>query len=255
MNNKISIHFIAITFVTMLIGWGTLLACSRFGITLGSSAWWLYIPFMLGGWSPTIASYIVLKKHKYITGFKEWLKNIFQIKIRPTFYIFTIAMVALFYVTQILLSDAVETKPFYIFFVMLPVMLFGGGMEEAGWRYILQPELDKKYGFILSSVMTAAFWSIWHLPLFYIPGVGQYGTNFCMFAVGILGMSFSFGAIRKITGSVFLAVLAHTMTNAGYEVFIFPRIWAGTIVMAIALIIASTIAVSVHIKKLKSRIE
>ncbi|MDR1220404.1 MAG: CPBP family intramembrane metalloprotease [Treponema sp.] len=44
-------------------------------------------------------------------------------------------------------------------------------LEEAGWRYILQPELDKKYGFIISAIIVAPIWAIWRLPLFFIPGV------------------------------------------------------------------------------------
>jgi len=73
-----------------------------------------------------------------------------------------------------------------------------------------------------------------------------------MFAVGVLDMSFSFGAIRKITGSVFLAVLAHTMTNAGYEVFILSFTWKGTIITALTLITVSIITVFINSRKQKS---
>lgn len=38
--------------------------------------------------------------------------------------------------------------PFYTFFLSLPGGLIIGGMEEAGWMYVLQPELDKSF-FIL----------------------------------------------------------------------------------------------------------
>jgi len=237
----------------MITGWGTLVVCSHFGISLSLSAWWLYIPFMLGGLSPTISSYVILKKHKQVSGFKEWLKNIFLIKVRPIYYAFTIAMVTLYYIVLVFFSDIVEIHPFYMFFAMLPVMLVGGGMEEAGWRYILQPGLDKKYGFILSSIITAIIWFAWHIPLFYIPGTGQAESmDIWMFAVGVLGMSFSFGAIRKITGSVFLAVLAHSMTNAGYEVFILSFTWKGAIITTLTLIAVSIISVFINNRKLKS---
>jgi len=239
----------------MIIGWGTLLVCSHFGISLSQSAWWLYIPFMLGGLSPTISSYVVLKKHKQVSGFKEWLKNIFLIKVRPVYYIFTIAMVALYFIVLVFFSDIVEINPFYMFFTMLPVMLVGGGMEEAGWRYILQPGLDKKLGFILSSMITAIIWFAWHIPLFFIPGTGQAeNMDIWMFAIVVLGMSFSFGAIRKITGSVFLAVLAHTMTNAGYVVFNLSFTWKGTIITALTLITVSIGSVLFHNKKQKSSV-
>ena len=44
------------------------------------------------------------------------------------------------------------TLPFYMLFLSLPGNLFIGGLEEAGWTYVLQPRLDKKYDFIISSI-------------------------------------------------------------------------------------------------------
>lgn len=38
--------------------------------------------------------------------------------------------------------------PIYAIVFMIPMMLLGGGLEEAGWRYILQPELEKKYNLL-----------------------------------------------------------------------------------------------------------
>jgi len=91
--------------------------------------------------------------------------------------------------------------------------------------------------------------------LFYIPGTGQAESiDIWMFAVGVLGMSFSFGAIRKITGSVFLAVLAHTMTNAGYEVFNLSFTWKGAIITTLTLVAVSIISVLFHNKKQKSSV-
>jgi len=35
----------------------------------------------------------------------------------------------------------------YMFFLSLPGNLIIGGLEEAGWMYVLQPRLDKKMAF------------------------------------------------------------------------------------------------------------
>lgn len=37
--------------------------------------------------------------------------------------------------------------PMYMFFLSLPGNLIIGGLEEAGWMYVLQPRLDKKMAF------------------------------------------------------------------------------------------------------------
>ena len=47
-----------------------------------------------------------------------------------------------------------KKAPAYMVFWMFYAMLFGGGLEEAGWRYITFPELDKKFGFVISSFVT-----------------------------------------------------------------------------------------------------
>lgn len=41
---------------------------------------------------------------------------------------------------------------------MIPMMFVGGGLEEAGWRYILQPELEKKYSFTVSTIIVSIIW-------------------------------------------------------------------------------------------------
>ncbi|MGV8981848.1 CPBP family glutamic-type intramembrane protease [Clostridium sp.] len=102
------------------------------------------------------------------------------------------------------------------------------------FRYILQPRLDKKYGFILSSVSVGIIWILWHIPLFFIPGTSHYEVliDFWMFAVQLIAFRFLYEAIYKISGKgrMFICVLCHTMFNAASSVFIImPMTWAGTI--------------------------
>jgi len=40
-----------------------------------------------------------------------------------------------------------KTGAMYMIVLSLPIMLIGGGLEEAGWRYITFPELEKKNRF------------------------------------------------------------------------------------------------------------
>ena len=61
--NKLIKDYLSITFLIMIICWGTLIVCSINGIILKDNPL-LYVPYLIGGWSPTIASYISLKKNK-----------------------------------------------------------------------------------------------------------------------------------------------------------------------------------------------
>ena len=60
---------------------------------------------------------------------------------------------------------------------MLLAMIFGGGLEEAGWRYITWPELNKKFGFVLSTLITAAVLIVISLLLIFIIKKGKNFTN------------------------------------------------------------------------------
>ena len=43
--------------------------------------------------------------------------------------------------------------------LMILAMVFAGGLEEAGWRYITHTELSKKCGFIISTlIMQCVIW-------------------------------------------------------------------------------------------------
>ena len=108
----------------------------------------------------------------------------------------------LFIFPQCLISGYEKGAPIFAIIVMIPMMIFGGGLEEAGWRYILQPELEKKYPFTVSTIIVSVIWWLWHLPLFYIQGAAQYGQNYFAFGISVLGLSFALASIRKNTGRI-----------------------------------------------------
>lgn len=105
----------------------------------------LYVPYLVGGWSPTIASYIVLKKNDRVKSFKEWMKNIFDFKHGLTSYFLVIILSVLYVLPQCIVTGYQKGAPIYALILLIPMMIFGGGLEEAGWRYILQPELEERF--------------------------------------------------------------------------------------------------------------
>lgn len=238
-----------ITFPIMFVCWGLCIILGLNGITKSDHIW-INIPYALGAFSTTIASYIALKKNGEIKGFKEWLKNVFDFKQSAWSYIAVIILVALNTLVLCLAGGCENKAPLYMIILMLPIMLVGGGLEEAGWRYITFPELDKKFGFVPAAVIMGLIWAFWHLPLFFIPDVNQYGQNFLAFIFGCISLSFILGAIRKVTGSVWLCVMTHMLTNAvpesiGYDFY-------GVKAQLITMIIMATIT-TVWVKLYKKK--
>ena len=243
--SKLNKNYLGLTFLIMLIGWGICLLCSFNGASLNDSKW-LYVPYLLGGWSPTIASNLSLRGNNKVAGMKEWLKNIFDLKHNLFCYLSVAVMAILFILPQCLISGYENGMPVFAIIVMIPVMLFMGGLEEAGWRYILQTELEKKYSFTISTIIVSLIWWLWHLPLFYIQGVSQSGQNYFAFGINVLGLSFALASIRKNTGSVWLCVLYHCIVNSLSGIYLIHDNMWGNIIAAVILILCSCALVKIN---------
>lgn len=105
----------------------------------------------------------------------------------------------------------------------MPLLIFikaiaFGGIEEIGWRYTLQPILDKKIGFIKATLCIFLLWGIWHYLFFYIDGSLQQIDMFG-FYTGLLTNCFLLGMIYKKTESLWLCVFTHALINTLSQIF------------------------------------
>lgn len=197
-DKKIVLQFIALTFGIAYATSGILIVLGHFGYRVyglvhSFRQFAANIPFAIYILSPAIASYVILKNNKKISGVQEWLKTVFCVKSKSFVYFVIFAVLVLYFGINMAVSGHVGMAlPFYMFFLSLPGNLFIGGLEEAGWTYVLQPRMDQKYGFLLSSVLVGIIWIFWHVPLFFIPGTahceGQ--IDFWMFNVQVISLSF-----------------------------------------------------------------
>lgn len=93
----------------------------------------------------------------------------------------------------------------YIFF-------FG---EEYGWRFYLQPLLQKKFGMVKGTLMVGILWGLWHLPLnlFFYSAPGSELMSFVnqLFVCISYGIFFSFA--YNYSKSIWTPVLLHYFNN------------------------------------------
>lgn len=115
-------------------------------------------------------------------------------------------------------AELLKNPTFYLAIVSLPfnypltIIAFLG--EEYGWRYYLQPVMQKKFGMKAGIILLGLVWGIWHLPVdvfFYtedsIPQmiIGQWIT--CIF----LGIFFGFVYLK--TNNIWIPVCMHFLNN------------------------------------------
>ena len=245
MNKKLVKDFLIITFAIMIVFWGGCVLISQiFNLTVNNI--FLRIMHIIGGFSPTIASYIALKRNNKVNGFKEWLKNIFDIKHSILVYGLVILFVLIYYILGCSINGFKFGAPIFMLIVILPMMLFGGGNEEVGWRMILQPELEEKFGFNIATIFTAIIWWIWHLPIFFIRGTANANINYFLFGIMCLTLSYALGTVRKVSKGVFPCVLAHCLINGLSAIFIFNFSFLSCILTLIVTVVASILILYIN---------
>lgn len=103
----------------------------------------------------------------------------------------------------------------------LNFMCFWG--EEYGWRYFLQPLLQKRYGICKGLVLVGVIWAVWHLPLtlyYYSPEAPMqemvYRIVFC------ICLSFVMGYFYMKLNSIWLPAIMHCLNNGMGALFTNP---------------------------------
>jgi membrane protease YdiL (CAAX protease family) len=162
--------------------------------------------------SPLIVSVILLRQ--YVKNKKNLFRFIFGYVHKWYNYLIVLILFILqflnFYLFKIN-NEPLNLMTFVITFI--GQILFGGGLEEAGWRGYLNPALEKKLHIIPTVIIVALIWMIWHLPYFILPNTIHSDNNFIVYTlIGII-TAFILTAIYKLTGSILLCTLFHGLQN------------------------------------------
>lgn len=241
------IIFTFLTFVSTWLLWFGIVVANHFGyLDYGTPV--MMILYVIGGLMPTIVSIGITLRTKKIS-FKKLFRMIFQVKQPVKLYI---AVLLSAYLPSFIfygLGKAEVIAPLYMSILIIPFMVIGGGLEEIGWRMILQPALEKKLPFVLATLVTGIIWALWHLPLFYMEGTNQFSWNFGVFAIQVLGMAFVLAVIRKTSKGVWLCILFHSMSNAIGEAIQIEQNWITALVSVGIFILFGVLILSLDKKK------
>ena len=202
------------TFLLSYIAWGIIILANCFGkLQYGTPL--SMVLYLIGGFSPTIVACIVLIRDKEVEGLKQICRDSFRFRQKPMVYVMILLLSVIPFIIPWIVGNFVVNGPVYYIVAMLPMMIFGGGLEEVGWRYILQPALEKKLPFLAATVIVGIIWVCWHIPLFLISGTTQnLYMSLPVFAVELLGISFVMAFIRKIGSGIWPCILFHALHNA-----------------------------------------
>jgi uncharacterized protein len=218
MKNKIVLKFVALTYIIAWVCWfGLMILVDHHIVTYGDGLFMSL--YLLGGICPSIAGIIALRKDKTATTVlrSESLKY----KVNIVWYVGIVSAPLLLSGFSWLLNIWIVGKggPFltgsiWTVIPMLPVMIIGGGSEEIGWRGVMLSKLLEEMSVLKATLLISIVWALWHIPLWFIHGVPQYGTNFILFVCGTFSLSFLLSIIYVRTRSVLICILFHAIENA-----------------------------------------
>ena len=103
------------------------------------------------------------------------------------------------------------TLPFQ--FILSVIPFFG---EEFGWRYFLQPILQKRYGMIKGIIILGVLWGLWHLPLnlMYYPAKGYEMQSIIKHIIICISFSIIFSYAYSYSKSIWTPVILHFLNNS-----------------------------------------
>jgi membrane protease YdiL (CAAX protease family) len=149
-------------------------------------------------------------RHGLKTRLTEW-------RVRPRWYVLALTLpVAISLVRSGVehtwgARGAVHVQTIAPLSVIVFVLVAG---EEIGWRGFALPRLLRRFGPWIASVILGVIWAVWHLPLFRMPGMPQYGSPFPAFVIYTISLSVILTFLALGTrGSVIIATLFHGAVN------------------------------------------
>ncbi len=211
--------YVVVTYAITALSWGTL-AVLRLPATGSAPAVILYL---LGGFSTAIVAFVIALTRRKAER-RAYLRRFFRFGISVWWYVVSVLSAVLvvgvaYGTVRALFPDdtaRLSIQPLYLVVPYFFMMVFGGGIEEFGWRGIVVHNMRRMNPFAISAIV-GVIWFIWHLPLFFIVGVGQYQTSTLPFFMGLLGYSFVTTALYLKTESVVPCIIFHALINAFAE--------------------------------------
>jgi len=160
-----------------------------------SSALPIFVLYLLGGFGPSIAGVIMIDRSQDKIGQRDFLRRSFSFKlIGGRWYALILLVFPVFAILSVLLYLLAEgampsipslteigTQPIQLLFlpiIAIQVIITGPLSEEIGWRGLALDKLQAKWSSLVASLTLGLFWSLWHLPLFFLKNNLYYEWGF-----------------------------------------------------------------------------
>jgi membrane protease YdiL (CAAX protease family) len=193
------------------------------------------IPFVYG---PTLAAIAMTIITGGVSSLKKLLSKCLGWRVKGFWIVAVFFILPLLQIATLLIYDMLHpgsagnfAPSGLLWWLLGPLISFPFGPlgEELGWRGFMLPRLQSRYNALVSSLVIGVVWTFWHTPLFWAPsGSPISGNPVTIAAIGwflasALSLSILYTWIYNNTkGSVLIAIVLHSVVNAGIALRLFP---------------------------------
>ena len=214
-----------LTFVAMAFGWTWSLLWVGATFTL-HPAWLNTTIIIAAAFGPSLAGVTTVALFDRLVGVKRWLKRCLFWRVGWGWFaiaaIVPMGMMVLALILYAAMGGAIPPSPaagnlWLSVLIFGQILLLGGPLgEEFGWRGYALPLLTPRIGWRRASLTVGGVWALWHLPLFFIPGMAQANMPIALFMASSVALSVIFARLSVNTRfSVLPAIMLHWSINAG----------------------------------------
>ncbi len=174
-------------------------------------------------YGPAVAALLVLAITQGRAGVIPWLRTIVRWRVGFRWYLFTLIGVPLltllgasFLYGMLPFQSLAQQWPTLITrfapLILLTALTTGLG-EEPGWRGFALPNLQRKHGPLLATLLLGLLWAFWHLPNLVLQpnGAATFGLWFLATMVNAFVLTWVYNCTG---GSVLLVILLHATQNS-----------------------------------------
>jgi uncharacterized protein len=186
------------------------------------------LPLLLvGSFAPSLTAVALTARRDGRAGVRELLGRLLLWRVRLRWYVFALGYLAAVKLAVAVIERVADGRwphfggsAWYAVIIAIVVAgIFGGPLgEEVGWRGYALPRLTQRYGEAPASLVLGLVWACWHLPLFFMSGLSdfgdQFGQSFPTYVLQVVAFSVAIAwLVGNTGGSLLLAVLMHSAIN------------------------------------------
>ena len=202
--------FLVGTFSLSLLAFGLMLAIPA----AQSPEGWPGLPiWLVAVWSPSLMAIFCACRTKSLD---ELLSKVWSIRGLGLVWWVLLLSCGVFCVAVFWFREQADWKSCTpsLFLFLVGFNLFLGPLgEELGWRGLLQPALQMRFGWWGATCFVAVIWALWHAPLWYIDSP-QREIPFVVFCVHVFAYSVTMASASSLAPhSLLPAILLHLVFN------------------------------------------